>query len=82
MGGGGISRVLSGGKVFEKAGCSFSVVYGTMPAAAVEASQSRGANRAKGLKVNGEEYDPKKYNSTWPPEENKLTPPQPKSDIP
>ena len=30
-GGGGISRVLSGGKVFEKAGVSLSVVYGSMP---------------------------------------------------
>lgn len=30
-GGGGISRVLSGGKVFEKAGVNLSVVYGTMP---------------------------------------------------
>lgn len=30
-GGGGISRVLTGGKVFEKAGVNLSVVYGTMP---------------------------------------------------
>lgn len=30
-GGGGISRVLAGGKVFEKAGVNLSVVYGTMP---------------------------------------------------
>merc|ERR1712174_185255 len=30
-GGGGMSRVLSGGKVFEKAGVNLSVVYGTMP---------------------------------------------------
>lgn len=30
-GGGGISRVLTGGKIFEKAGVNLSVVYGTMP---------------------------------------------------
>lgn len=30
-GGGGISRVIAGGKVFEKAGVNLSVVYGTMP---------------------------------------------------
>lgn len=30
-GGGGISRVLAQGKVFEKAGVNLSVVYGTMP---------------------------------------------------
>lgn len=30
-GGGGISRVMAGGKVFEKAGVNLSVVYGTMP---------------------------------------------------
>ena len=30
-GGGGISRVLSKGKVFEKAGVNLSVVYGNMP---------------------------------------------------
>ena len=30
-GGGGISRVMAGGKVWEKAGCSLSVVYGSMP---------------------------------------------------
>ena len=33
-GGGGISRVLQNGKVFEKAGVNVSVVYGSMPAAA------------------------------------------------
>lgn len=31
-GGGGITRVLSGGKVFEKAGVNFSHVHGTLPA--------------------------------------------------
>lgn len=30
-GGGGISRVMTGGNVFEKAGVNLSVVYGTMP---------------------------------------------------
>ena len=30
-GGGGMSRVLTGGKVFEKAGVNLSVVYGSMP---------------------------------------------------
>merc|ERR1719379_2620906 len=30
-GGGGISRVLASGNVFEKAGCSLSVVFGSMP---------------------------------------------------
>lgn len=49
-GGGGISRVLSDGDVFEKAGCSLSVVYGTMPPSAVEAAMARGADRAKGMK--------------------------------
>lgn len=49
-GGGGISRVLSGGDVFEKAGCSLSVVYGSMPPEAVQAATERGADRAKGMK--------------------------------
>jgi len=49
-GGGGISRVMAGGTVFEKAGCSLSVVYGTMPPEALAASTERGANRAKGMK--------------------------------
>ena len=35
-GGGGISCVLQGGHVFEKAGVSTSVVYGTLPRAAIE----------------------------------------------
>ena len=33
-GGGGISRVLQGGNVWEKAGVNVSVVYGSMPASA------------------------------------------------
>jgi coproporphyrinogen III oxidase len=49
-GGGGISRVLAGGSVFEKAGCSLSVVYGTMPPEALAASTDRGMDRAKGMK--------------------------------
>eukprot|EP00293_Proteomonas_sulcata_P004389 CAMPEP_0184321106 /NCGR_PEP_ID=MMETSP1049-20130417/117373_1 /TAXON_ID=77928 /ORGANISM="Proteomonas sulcata, Strain CCMP704" /LENGTH=385 /DNA_ID=CAMNT_0026641803 /DNA_START=52 /DNA_END=1209 /DNA_ORIENTATION=+ len=40
-GGGGISRVLSGGKIWEKAGCNLSVVYGTMPVEALQAANDR-----------------------------------------
>jgi len=47
-GGGGISRVLCDGNVFEKAGCSLSVVYGSMPQEALQSATSRGADRAKG----------------------------------
>ena len=47
-GGGGISRVLCNGNVFEKAGCSLSVVYGSMPQDALQSATSRGADRAKG----------------------------------
>jgi len=47
-GGGGISRVLTNGNVFEKAGCSLSVVYGSMPQEALQSATSRGADRAKG----------------------------------
>jgi len=47
-GGGGISRVLSNGAVFEKAGCSLSVVYGSMPQEALASATSRGVDRAKG----------------------------------
>jgi coproporphyrinogen III oxidase len=49
-GGGGISRVLSGGKVFEKAGVNLSVVYGSMPKEALQAATERGVDRAKGMK--------------------------------
>ena len=49
-GGGGISRVLKGGKVFEKAGVNLSVVYGTMPQEALAAATERGVDRAKGMK--------------------------------
>lgn len=35
-GGGGISRVLQGGSVFEKAGVNTSIVYGTLPRPAIE----------------------------------------------
>ena len=35
-GGGGISKVLQDGKVFEKAGVNTSIVYGTLPRAAIE----------------------------------------------
>lgn len=46
-GGGGVSRVMSGGKVFEKAGVNVAVVYGTMPAEALRAATERGFNRAQ-----------------------------------
>jgi len=48
-GGGGMSRVLSGGKVFEKAGVNLSVVYGTIPQEALKAATERGVDRAKGM---------------------------------
>ncbi|CAM9460630.1 unnamed protein product, partial [Phaeothamnion confervicola] len=48
-GGGGISRVLAGGKVFEKAGVNLSVVYGSMPQEALAAATERGVDRAKGM---------------------------------
>mmetsp|Transcript_10643 Transcript_10643/g.36091 ORF Transcript_10643/g.36091 Transcript_10643/m.36091 type:complete len:305 (-) Transcript_10643:72-986(-) len=48
-GGGGISRVLSNGRVFEKAGVNLSVVYGSMPQEALRAATERGVDRAKGL---------------------------------
>jgi coproporphyrinogen III oxidase len=48
-GGGGMSRVLSGGKVFEKAGVNLSVVYGTMPQEALQAATERGVDRSKGM---------------------------------
>lgn len=48
-GGGGISRVLSGGKVFEKAGVNLSVVYGSMPPEALAAATERGIDRGKGI---------------------------------
>jgi len=47
-GGGGISRVMTDGTVFEKAGCSLSVVYGSMPQEALASATGRGADRAKG----------------------------------
>jgi hypothetical protein len=47
-GGGGISRVMTDGNVFEKAGCSLSVVYGSMPQEALASATGRGADRAKG----------------------------------
>lgn len=40
-GGGGISRVLQNGKVWEKAGVNVSVVYGTMPVEAYRAAAGR-----------------------------------------
>ncbi|KAI0567719.1 coproporphyrinogen III oxidase [Gracilaria domingensis] len=47
-GGGGISRVLQNGNVFEKAGVNVSVVYGTMPPEAVAAASARGVTRNVG----------------------------------
>jgi coproporphyrinogen III oxidase len=49
-GGGGMSRVMSNGKVFEKAGVNLSVVYGSMPQEALQAATERGVDRAKGMK--------------------------------
>ena len=49
-GGGGMSRVLSNGRVFEKAGVNLSVVYGSMPQEALQAATERGVDRAKGMK--------------------------------
>lgn len=49
-GGGGISRVLQGGTVFEKAGVNVSVVYGTMPPEAVKEASARGVTRDVGYK--------------------------------
>jgi coproporphyrinogen III oxidase len=40
-GGGGITRVIQGGNVFEKAGVNVSVVYGSMPAEAYRAAVGR-----------------------------------------
>ncbi|GKZ01403.1 hypothetical protein MPSEU_001091100 [Mayamaea pseudoterrestris] len=48
-GGGGMSRVLKDGKVWEKAGVNLSVVYGSMPPEALQAATERGVNRAKGM---------------------------------
>ena len=42
-GGGGISRVLQDGNVWEKAGVNVSVVYGTMPPEAYRAATSNNA---------------------------------------
>ena len=41
-GGGGMSRVLRNGAVFEKAGVNLSVVYGSMPQEALAAATERG----------------------------------------
>ncbi|KAK9918093.1 hypothetical protein WJX75_001161 [Coccomyxa subellipsoidea] len=45
-GGGGVSRVMQGGKVWEKAGVGVSVVYGTMPPEAYRAA--KGNNSVNG----------------------------------
>lgn len=50
-GGGGHSRVLAGGKVWEKAGVNLSVVHGTMPVSALRAATERGVNRGEGDEV-------------------------------
>lgn len=49
-GGGGISRVIQNGNVFEKAGVNVSVVYGTMPPEAVKEASARGVTRNVGYK--------------------------------
>jgi coproporphyrinogen III oxidase len=48
-GGGGMSRVMSDGNVFEKAGVNLSVVYGSMPQEALTAATERGVDRAAGM---------------------------------
>lgn len=48
-GGGGMSRVLTGGEVFEKAGVNLSVVYGSMPQEALQAATERGVDRSAGM---------------------------------
>eukprot|EP00520_Triparma_pacifica_P020390 CAMPEP_0118654104 /NCGR_PEP_ID=MMETSP0785-20121206/12194_1 /TAXON_ID=91992 /ORGANISM="Bolidomonas pacifica, Strain CCMP 1866" /LENGTH=374 /DNA_ID=CAMNT_0006546707 /DNA_START=179 /DNA_END=1303 /DNA_ORIENTATION=+ len=48
-GGGGMSRVMANGKVFEKAGVNLSVVYGSMPQEALQAATERGVDRAAGM---------------------------------
>lgn len=48
-GGGGMSRVLTNGNVFEKAGVNLSVVYGSMPPEALQAATERGVDRAAGM---------------------------------
>ena len=45
-GGGGISRVLQGGRVFEKAAVNVSVVYGVMPPEAYRAARPEAAAAA------------------------------------
>jgi coproporphyrinogen III oxidase len=49
-GGGGISRVIQNGNVFEKAGVNVSVVYGVMPPSAVKEASARGVTRDAGFK--------------------------------
>jgi coproporphyrinogen III oxidase len=51
-GGGGVTRVLLGGCVFEKAGVNFSEVHGTLPAELAKATPGKGANfSATGISV-------------------------------
>jgi coproporphyrinogen III oxidase len=50
-GGGGRSRVLTGGSVWEKAGVNLSVVHGTMPVSALKAATERGVKRGEGEQV-------------------------------
>ncbi|KAL6659285.1 hypothetical protein ACP70R_003325 [Stipagrostis hirtigluma subsp. patula] len=50
-GGGGISRVLQGGRVFEKAAVNVSVVYGVMPPEAYRAARPDAAAAAGGEKA-------------------------------
>lgn len=47
--GGGISRVLSGGKVWEKAGVNLSVIKGEMPQAALSAATEKAAGYLKNM---------------------------------
>lgn len=47
-GGGGVTCVMSDGTVFEKAGVNVSVVYGDLPAGAVQQMRARGKNLKEG----------------------------------
>lgn len=47
-GGGGISRVLQDGKVWEKAGVNVSVVYGVMPPEAYRAAKAAASDQKPG----------------------------------
>ncbi|CAO2206142.1 unnamed protein product [Urochloa humidicola] len=57
-GGGGISRVLQGGRVFEKAAVNVSVVYGVTPPEAYRAARPEAAAAAAAAAAGGEKAGP------------------------